>query len=151
MTIQEELTAELRDAMKARDQARVNVIRQVQSEVSIARTAPGFSGEVNDDLYRATITSYVKKMDKARHEFEAAGDRGAPQAAKLAYEVEYLGRWLPKLAGEAETRRIVQDAIGELGADDPSMLGRVMGHIMKSGADLDGALVNRLVREELGK
>jgi len=151
MTIQEELTAELRDAMKARDQARVNVIRQVQSEVSIARTAPGFSGEVDDDLYRVTIASYVKKMDKARQEFEAVGDRGAEQAAKLAYEVEYLGRWLPKLAGEAETRRIVQDAIAELGADDPSMLGRVMGHIMKSGADLDGALVNRLVREELGK
>jgi uncharacterized protein YqeY len=151
MTIQQELKAELTDAMKARDRARINVIRQVESEISLAKTAPGFAGEVDDDLYRATITSYVKKMEKARREFEAAGERGKDQAAKLAYEVDYLGRWLPQLAGEDETRRIVRDAIAELGADDPSMLGRVMGHIMKAGHDLDGALVNRLVREELGK
>lgn len=151
MTIQEELTAELKDAMKARDRARINVIRQVQTEVSLVKTAPGFTGDVDDGVYRSTIASYVKKMDKARHEFEAAGERGEEQAAKLAYEVDYLARWLPKLPGEEETRRIVQDAIAELGAVDPSMLGRVMGHVMKSGVELDGALVNRLVREELGK
>nr|MDJ0925611.1 GatB/YqeY domain-containing protein [Acidimicrobiia bacterium] len=94
--------------------------------------------------------SYVKKMEKARKEFEAAGERGVDQAAKLAYEVEFLSRWLPQLAGEDETREIVKAAIAELGADDPKMAGRVTGHVMKSGAGLDGGLVNRLVREELG-
>ena len=42
------------------------------------------------------------------------------------------------------------DAIAELGVEDPKMMGRVMGYIMKSGRELDGGLVNRLVREELG-
>ena len=61
-----------------------------------------------------------------------------------------LSRWLPASLGEDETRDIVRAAIAEIGADDPSMTGRVMGMIMKSGHEgLDGGVVNRLVREEL--
>lgn len=150
MGIQHELAAELKDAIKARDKARSNVIRQVETEVAVAKAAPGFSGEVDDGLYEATIVSYVKKMEKARSEYADLGERGAEQAAKLAFEVDFLSRWTPQLPDEDETRLIVKAAIADLGADDPKMIGRIMGHIMKSGAKLDGGLVNRIVREELG-
>ncbi len=150
MGIQDELNAELKDAIKARDKARTAVIRQVETEVAVAKAAPGFKGEVDDALYKATIVSYVKKMEKARLEYEELGERGADQAAKLAFEVDYLSRWTPQLPGEDETRQIVREAIAELGVDDPKMMGRVMGHIMESGRELDGGLVNRIVREELG-
>lgn len=151
MTIEEELAAELRQAMKSGDRRRRDVIRQIQTEVATARTQPGFTGEVDDDLYRRVIASYVKKMEKSRKEYEAVGERGAEMAEKLAFEVEYLSRWLPKKLGEEETRRLVREAISELGvAGDEKAAGRVTGHLMKSrGKDLDGALVNRLVREEL--
>jgi uncharacterized protein YqeY len=151
MTIKEEFAAELRDAMKTGDKPRRNVIRQVETEVTMARSAPGFTGDTGDELYASVIASYVKKMSKAEAEFKAAGARGEEQAAKLAYEVDYLSRWLPDLAGEDETRAIVRAAIAELGVTDPKMAGRVIGHIMKSGQELDGGLVNRLVREELGE
>jgi uncharacterized protein YqeY len=150
MSIQQDFSNELKDAIKSRDSARASVIRQVETEVAIAKSAPGFKGEVDDDLYRRTIVSYVKKMEKARQEYAALGERGAVQASKLAYEVEYLSRWTPSLPGEDETLQIVKAAIAELGVDDPKMTGRVMGHIMKSGVDLDGGMVNRLVRQELG-
>jgi uncharacterized protein YqeY len=151
MSIHDELSNELKSAMKAGDKARVNVIRQIESEVAVAKTAPGFNGEVDDGLYRATIASYVKKMDKARREYEAIGERGESNAAKLAWEIEYLARWLPATLGEQETRKAVRAAIAELKADGPKMVGRVTGHVMKhSGKALDGALVNRIVREELG-
>lgn len=150
LTIAAELRRELGDAMKARDKPRINVIRQIETEISVAKSAPGFSGEIDDDLYAATIASYVKKMDKARAEYEAAGERGRERADQLAYEIDYLSRWLPQTAGEDETREIVRAAIAELGAGDPKMAGRVIGHIMKSHDGLDGGLVNRLVREELG-
>ena len=141
----------LKNAMKARDIARINVIRQVESEVSVAKSAPGFAGPVDDQLYLDTIGSYVRKMDKARREFEAAGERGVANAEKLAWEIGYLARWVPRTLGEEETLRTVRAAIAELKADDPKMAGRVIGHVMKnSGKSLDGALVNRLVHEELG-
>lgn len=152
MTIQEQLTAELRSAMKEKDVLRRDVIRQVQTEVATARSQPDFTGEVDDAFYERVIASYVKRMDKSREEYEALGERGETMADKLAFEVEYLSQWLPKKLDEAETRRLVVEAIEELGAaGDEKAAGRVTGHLMKShGTDLDGGLVNRLVREELG-
>ena len=97
------------------------------------------------------IAAFVKKMEKARREFEDLGERGREHVEKLDFETDYLSRWLPTALGEEETRALVTAAIAELGVDDPKMAGRVVGHIMKSGAEgLDGGLVNRLVRQALG-
>ncbi len=136
--------------MLSKDKPRTAVIRQIESEVAVARSASDFAGDVDDDLYEQTIRSYVKKMEKARQEYLGAGERGVAQAEKLAFEVDYLSRWLPDSLSEDQTRAIVAAAITELGADDPKMAGRVVGHIMKAGTEgLDGGLVNRIVREEL--
>lgn len=150
MTIKDELAANLKEAMRAKDKPRINVIRQIEHEVLVQTKSPGFAGEIDDDLYVQTIAGYVRKMRKARGEFEAAGERGAENAAKLTFEIDYLARWLPAPVDEAAVRELVRAAIAELGVDDPKQVGRVMGHIMKSGADLDGSLVSQMVREELG-
>ena len=152
MTIAEQLSVELTDAMKTKDAPRRDVIRQVQTEVATARSAADFTGQVDDAFYEKVIASYVKKMDKARAEYEDLGERGAAMAAKLAYEVDYLSRWLPKTLDEGVTRELVAAAIADLDvAGDPKAAGRVIGQLMKEhGEDLDGGLVNRLVREELG-
>jgi uncharacterized protein YqeY len=150
MTIKDDLAEELKDAMRNRDKPRLNVIRQVQTEVAVAASAEGFSGDANDDLYLSVIASYVKKMNKARKEFESAGDRGAERAAGLQYEVDYLSRWLPSQLDEDATRELVRATITEVGATDPKQIGQVTGAVMRSGAAVDGSLVARLVREELG-
>ena len=151
MSIHDELTTELKDAMRARDRDRLDVIRQIETEVARAKSEPGFDGDVDDALYRSVISAYVKKMDKARDEFRAAGERGQEAAAKLSFEIEYLARWLPTTLGEEETRQVVDIAIKELRASDPKQAGQVIGHIMKKGPlGMDGALVSRLVREALG-
>lgn len=150
MPIKDQFADELKDAMRQKDKPRLNVIRQVQTEVAVATSAEGFTGEADDELYQGVIASYVKKMDKARKEFEAAGERGAERAAALAYEIEYLARWLPEKLDEDDTRVIVRDTIAQLGVEGPGAVGRVIGTVMKSNAELDGSLVSRLVREELG-
>ena len=151
MSIREELASELRDAMRGQDAPRRDVIRQIETEISVARSEPGFSGELDDDLYRRVIGAYVKKMDKTRQEYLDIGERGAAMAAKLGYEVEYLSRWIPQKLDEAQTRDLVKRTIQELGvAGDEKAAGRVTGQLMKEhGKDLDGGLVNRLVREEI--
>jgi uncharacterized protein YqeY len=151
MTIREELAEELKDAMRAQDGPRRDVIRQVETEIAVARSQLGFEGEVDDELYRSVIASYVKKMDKARDEYVEIGERGAAMAEKLAFEVEYLSRWIPSKLDETATRKLVVAAIAELGAaGDEKAAGRVTGHVMTThGKDLDGGLVSRVVREEL--
>ncbi len=147
MSIKEELTAELRAALKAGERDKMAAVRQVETEVSLARSQPGFSGEVGDDLYRAVIESYVKKIAKARDEYLGYGERGAEHAERLGAEIEFLSRWLPDKLDEEGTRRLVDAAFEELG-DAATQAGRVIGHIMKTGRDdLDGKLVAALVRE----
>jgi uncharacterized protein YqeY len=140
MSIHDDLVEELKDAMRAQDRRRLDVIRQVETEVSRARAEKGFAGDPQgDDLYGSVIAAYIKKMD------------GQAQAEKLAFEIEYLARWTPQSLSEEETREVVRVAIMELQADDPKQMGRVIGHIMKNGpSGIDGSLVSQLVREALG-
>lgn len=151
MTIQEQLAVEQKTAMKAGDRQTLNVIRQIQSEVSVAKAAPGFDGEVDDDLYLETISRYVKRMGKARDEYEGLGERGREQAEKLTFEIDYLSAYLPQKMEEAATRALVDQAIADLGATDPKQTGQVIGAVMRTGADVDGGLVARLVNEALGE
>lgn len=152
MSIQDELSIELKAAMRAADKARRDVIRQVQTEVTVLKSSPGFTGGVTDETYRSVIASYSKKMQKAIEEYRSLGERGAAMADKLAFEVDYLSRWLPKKLDEAATRDLIDATITRLGlAGDPKAAGRVVGELMKEHKDqLDGLMVNRLVRESLG-
>lgn len=151
MSIKDELAAELKDAMKAGDRRRREVVREIETQISRRRAEPGFGGEVDDDLYLEIMGSFAKKMEKAAGDYEGLGERGVDMAAKLRWEVSYLSRWLPSKLSEEETRTAVKAAITDLGVNDPKMAGKVVGHLMKSmGEDLDGGLVNRVVREELG-
>ncbi|MGH8912822.1 MAG: GatB/YqeY domain-containing protein [Acidimicrobiia bacterium] len=150
MTIKEELTSELHDAMKSKDAFRRDAIRQIETEVRTVTAQPGV-GEATDEVYRVVIAAYVKKMAKARDEYIELGERGEQMAAKLGFEVEYLSRWLPDKLGAAETVELVRQTIEDMRVGhDPKAFGRVVGALMKTRDDLDGALVNRLVRQELG-
>lgn len=148
MSIKEELQTELTEAMRSKDRRRLDVIRQIQTEVSRARSAPGFSGEVDDELYRQVIASYVKQMGKALEEYRQAGERGSEMAEKLAFEIDYLKRWLPDTLDEEATRALVRQTLDDVDASRGP--GPVIGAIMREhGEKVDGGLVNRLVREEL--
>jgi len=135
--------------MCSKDKPTLNAIRSVQAEVATAKSAPGFCGEVDDDLYRKTIATYVKRISKSRSEYVALGQRGEDHAAKLSFEIEYLEEFLPKTLDETATRELVKHTIADLGADANTPTGKVIGAVMRSGENLDGGLVNRLVRELL--
>ena len=151
VSISDEFSHELKEAIKAGDTRRRDVVRQIETEVATLKSDPGFRGSVDDDFYKKVIAAYVKKMDKSREEYEGYGERGAAMAEKLAFEVDYLSRWLPKKLDEEATRLLAVAAVDELGVvGDEKAAGRVIGHLMKTrGEELDGGLVNRIVREEI--
>lgn len=151
MSIQEDLRAKLTAALKAKDLRTANTIRMVDTKVMERRTAKGFKGEVDDALYLEVIGSYKKSLEKARKEFEAAGERGRQSIEDLDFEIDFLRRYLPEPLGEDAVRAAVREAIAALGVDDPKMAGRVIGQVMKKHKGLvEASLVKRLVGEELG-
>ncbi len=151
--IKDELKEELKDAMRAGDDRRRNVIRLIESEADKARTAPEFDGEVDDAFYVNVIDGFVKRNRKSLQEYEELGDDGKATVAKLKWEIEYLSRWLPDKLSPEETLILVRASIAELGASEPKDVGRVIGHVMKSHPDkdqLDGSMVAQIVRAALG-
>ena len=147
MSLQEQLKQDQIAAMRSKDKATLSAIRSIQSEVATARAAPGFVGEVDDALYERTISTYVKRISKSRVEYVALGERGADQVALLTFEIDYLTQFLPTTLNEEATRDLVAATIANIGADQGTPAGKIIGAVMRSGESLDGALVNRIVEE----
>lgn len=150
MTIQEEMATELKDAMRAKDQRRLNIVRAVKSELGRKLTEPGSDAEPTDEVYLEVMASFVKKANKSIEEYASIGERGKEMHDALVWEVDYLSRWLPSKLDEAATQALVDEAVAATGASDASGTGQVMGYIMKGHKDeVDGGLVNRLVKAAL--
>jgi len=144
--LREQLTA----SIKAKDLRTANLIRMINTEIMQRRTAKGFTGTVDDPLILDVISSYKKKMEKARTEYAAAGDRGKEQLGDIDFEIEWCSKFLPTQLSEAELRDAVTKAVAELPQKDPKMAGRVIGTIKKQFGDrADAQLVKKLAEELL--
>ena len=142
-----DISSQLKDAMRARDKARLNALRSIRAAF-LAATKEDGSASLSDEA----CVPLLRKLEKQRREsidaFEAAGrdEMAAAEKAELAVIQEFL----PSLADEATTRAWLQEAISETGASSARDLGRVMGAVMKAHkGELDGALANRIVKELL--
>jgi uncharacterized protein YqeY len=152
MSIDAQITDLLKEAMRARDQRTKDVLAMIKTKHMERRTAAGFKGPLDDNLWLEVIGAYQKQLKKARDEYAALGDKGAHMLEQLDFEVEFCSRFLPKLAGDDEVRTAVKETLGRLAVKDPKQSGRVMGEIMKANkGKFDPAAVKRIVEEELAK
>jgi uncharacterized protein len=151
MSIRDDLRAKLKDALRASDRKTADVVRMIESKVTERRTAKGFQGEVDDDLYRDVIAAYKKSLEKARAEYERGGASASEALAELDWEIAFCQQYLPAQLGDEELRAAVREAITETGADGPKMAGRVVGAVMKKHKGrVDAGRVKSIAADELG-
>ena len=150
MGLEQQLDAELRQAIKERDTRTADVLRMLKTRLQERRTAKGFSGEVDDALVRDVISAYKKQLQKAVPEFEKAGERGRAQAAQLRFEVAFCERYLPKALDETALRALVGERLTALGITDGKQVGRLVGDIMKTHkGQVEASDVKRIAEELL--
>jgi uncharacterized protein YqeY len=150
MSIEVQLHDLLKDAMRAKDARTADCIRMIKTKHMERRTAAGFKGPLDDNLWLDVVAAYQKQVRKAREEYAALGERGADALPQLDFEIAFCARFLPKVAGDDEVRAAVRETIARLGAADPKQSGRVMGEIMKANkGKFDPSSVKRIVEEEL--
>ena len=150
MALEQILTDTLTQAIKAKDARTADVVRMLKTKIQERRTAKGFSGEVDDALVIDVMGNYRKQLQKAVAEFEKVGERGAPQAAALRFEIEFCERYLPKTMDEAAVRALVRERIGALGITDAKQAGRLVGDVMKTHkGQVEAADVKRIAEELL--
>ena len=147
MALIDELSAALKEAMKAKDKPKLDAIRQVQTEIAKKKSEKG--EEATDELVLGVISSYVKKMTKAVEEYKSLGDRGIEMAEKIQFEIEFLSGWLPEQLSEEDVAKLVDEVLADLGEVDMSQMGRIIGAVMAKGEGIDGSIVSKLVKEKL--
>ena len=147
MAITDDLSAALKEAMKAKDKPKLDAIRQIQTEVAKKKAEKG--EEATDELVLGVISSYVKKMTKAVEEYQSLGDRGFEMAEKIQFEIDFLSGWLPEQLSEEEVVTIIDEVLAEIGDVDMSQMGKIIGAVMAKAEGLDGSVVSKLVREKI--
>ena len=147
MALVDDLSAALKEAMKAKDKPKLDAIRQIQTEVAKKKAEKG--EEATDELVLGVISSYVKKMTKAVEEYQSLGDRGLEMAEKIQFEIDFLSGWLPEQLSEEEVVIIIDEVLAEIGDVDMSQMGKIIGFVMAKADGLDGSVVSKLVREKI--
>lgn len=147
MSIVDEISNQMKAAMKAQDKARLTALRGIRAGLIEAMKTDG-SQTLADEASLAVLRRLAKQRADSAAEYDKAGraDLADTERAELAVIEEFL----PRLADEATTRGWVEAAIASTGAAGPADIGKVMGALMAAHrAQLDGKLANKLVRELL--
>ena len=134
-------------AMKA---VRLASLRAIKAAILLAKTAEGGNGEVSDQEVVKIIQKLVKQRKESAQQYN---DAGRPELAEneLA-EVAAMEVYLPKQLGEAEVEAELVKIIAEVGASQPSDMGKVMGVATKRLAgQAEGRLISTLVKKLLAQ
>jgi uncharacterized protein YqeY len=145
MSVKDQISADLKEAMKARDQVRLDTLRSVISAFTYKRVEAGH--DPTDDEQLALLQKLVKQRNDSITEFAKAGRTELVE--KETRERDILQQYLPAQKSADEVRAIVRKAIGEIPAEGRNQ-GSAMKVVMPQLKGLaDGNVVRQIVTEEL--
>ena len=147
MTLSEQISRDITEAMKARDAAKLSALRMVKAALMNGEVAKGRALE--DAEAQQVLASLLKQRRDSIEQFRNGGRQDLVD--KEMAEVAILERYAPPAASAADIEEAVSAAIKETGAAGPKDMGRVMKAVMNAlaGKSADGKLVNELVRKKL--
>ena len=148
MSLRQQITEDMKAAMRAKETARLSAIRLLLSAIK--------QSEVDErvELTDADIVAIIEKMNKQRRDsisqYESAGRQDLADVEK--FEMGVLAGYMPQQLSEAEVQAAVDEAVASLGAAGPQDMGRVMGHLKTRLAGLaDMGRVSALIKAALSK
>jgi uncharacterized protein len=147
MTLSEQITRDIAEAMKAKDQARLSPLRMAKAALMNGEVSKGRALEEAEA--QQVLASLIKQRRDSIEQFGAAGRQDLVD--KETAEIGVLEKYAPPSASPAELEQAVSAAIAETGATTPKDMGRVMKAVMGAlaGKSVDGKAVNELVKKKL--
>lgn len=144
MAIIEQINNGMKDAMRSRDQLRLDTLRMLKSKILAADAR----GNLPDAEVLKLFKTYYGNLQEALDQAKSAN---RPDIAdRLQSELVIIQEFLPKAPSAEETKQIVMQAIAESGAKTKKDLGLVMKGIMKINSAVDGKLASSLANQLLG-
>ena len=148
MSIKDQLTADMKDAMRARAQLKLETLRMVIAAIKNKEIEK--KAELDDRGAVAIISTLVKQRREAASMYRDAGRDEL--ADKEEEEIGFLKDYLPKELSREELILAVDAVIKETGASSLADMGKVMKGVMSSvGGQAEGRMVNEVVKERLSR
>ena len=148
MAMNDQVSADIAAAMKARDASRLSALRMLKAAVMNKSVEKG--RDLDDAEILQVVASLVKQRRDSIEQFAKAGRSDLVE--KETGEIAVLQAYLPPSATAEEIDAAVAEAIAETGASSPKDMGKVMKAVMPklAGKNADGKAVNEAVRRTLG-
>ena len=146
-TLVETVKASVKDAMRAKDKARLGALRLITAEFKKVEVDERI--EIDDARALAILDKMTKQRRDSIAQYKEAGRDELADAEQ--YEIDVLSEFLPEALSEEELAKLVADAIAQSGAAGMQDMGKVMG-ILKPQVQgrADMAQISQLVKSQLG-
>jgi uncharacterized protein len=150
MNLEQKVMAQMKDAMKAKDEAALRGLRAIKAEIIKAKTEPGAQGEISADVEIKMLQKMVKQRKDSLEIFQQQNRQDLVQ--KEQDELMIIEQFLPAQMSNEELKKELQEIILETGASSAADMGKVMGAATKKLAGrADGKAISAAVRELLAK
>lgn len=148
MSLETEIMAQMKEAMKAKDEASLRGLRAIKAALLLLKTSG--SGEVSPEEEIKMLQKLVKQRNDSLEIFKQQNRTDLAQ--KEEEEIRVIEQFLPKQLSEDEIKAELELVIKETGASSPADIGKVMGLATKKLAGrADGKTINLLVKEMLNR
>ena len=148
MSLNEQITSDLTDSMKAKDAARTSTLRMVKAAMKNREIEKG--GELSDDEMTKLLQSLVKQRRDSIEQYEKGNRQDL--ADKERAEIAVIESYLPQAATREEIEKAVGEAIAETGASGMREMGAVMKNVQGrlAGRSADNRMISEIVKSRLG-
>lgn len=148
MALETTIMADIKAAMLARDQKKLEALRAIKAQILLEKTKGG-----NTELTEAAELSLLQKLVKQRKESATIYEQNGRQelADEEKFQASVIEAYLPKPLSDEELRNIIKDIIAQTGSSSIKDMGKVMGMATKQVAGkADNSKVSMIVKEILG-
>jgi uncharacterized protein YqeY len=150
MSLEQKIMADMKEAMKAKDEAGLRGLRAIKAAIIIAKTAEGAKGEINEDEEVKILQKLVKQRKDSLEIYQQ--QNRSDLAQKEQEEITLIEKFLPKQLTEEELKAEVSQIIKETGATSVADMGKIMGLATKKLAGkADGKTISAAVKQLLSK
>lgn len=147
MSLEEKVNNDIKEAMKARDQAWLRGVRAVKAAILLAKT-DGSGGEIDSDREIKLLQKLVKQRQDSLAIYETQNRQDLAVIEKE--EIEVIQRYLPKQMATEELESFVADLIKENNASGVKDMGKIMGLATKGLAGkADSKTIAEIVKKLL--
>ena len=147
MALETTIMADIKAAMLARDQKKLEALRAIKAQILLEKTKGG-----NTELTEAAELSLLQKLVKQRKESATIYEQNGRQelADEEKFQASVIEAYLPKPLSDEELRNIIKDIIAQTGSSSIKDMGKVMGMATKQVAGkADNSKVSMMVKEML--